>query len=164
MLVVICIALLVTGYIFYGSFLSGLLKLDAKVKTPAHVFKDGIDFVPTGRSYLLGQHFSAIAAAGPIVGPIIAGIWFGWLPTVLWIIIGSIFIGGVHDFFSLTASIRHQGRSIAEVIKEHKSKRAFMLFLIFLWVSLVYIITAFTDITAGAFVAAQSGPAVASSS
>lgn len=156
--------ILLLGYFLYGSFLSGRLRLNPDIKTPARIMKDNVDFVPAGKFYLLGQHFSAISAAGPIVGPILAGMWFGWFPALLWIIFGSIFIGGVHDMFTLVASVRHHGRSIAEVIKEHKSKKAFITFLLFLWVSLIYIITAFTDITAGAFVDPARGSAVASSS
>jgi len=150
-LVVASAVLLLAGYLIYGKFLSRLLQLHPDFKTPAYAQRDDVDFVPTNKFYLLGQHFSAIAAAGPIVGPILAGLWFGWVPTVLWIILGGIFIGGVHDMFTLVASIRHNGRSIAEVIKEYKSKRAFMIFLVFLWISIIYIITAFTDITAGTF-------------
>ncbi|MFA5148124.1 MAG: carbon starvation CstA family protein [Candidatus Omnitrophota bacterium] len=157
-------ALLLMGYIFYGRFLSKLLQLNPDAKTPAVVQRDDVDYVPTNKFYLLGQHFSAIAAAGPIVGPILAGMWFGWVPTVIWIIVGGIFIGGVHDLFTLVASIRHHGRSIAEVIKEYKSKKAFMIFLVFLWISIIYIITAFTDMTAGTFADPARGAGVASSS
>src|SRR5690606_8316043 len=102
--------------------------------------------------FLLGQHFSAIAAAGPIVGPIVAGILFGWVPALVWILVGSIFIGGVHDITALTASIRHKARSIAEVVRDHMSQRSYLLFLSFIWIALVYIIVAFTDLTAGAFI------------
>lgn len=157
-------ALLFLGYFIYGSFLSKILKLNPDVKTPAYEMRDGIDYEPAGKFYLLGQHLSAIAAAGPIVGPILAGMWFGWAPTILWIIIGGIFIGGIHDFTALLASIRHRGMSIAEVIKENMSKKAFILFLLFLWFSIVYIITAFTDITASTFVDKNTGAEVASSS
>ncbi|MCM8781636.1 MAG: carbon starvation protein A [Candidatus Omnitrophica bacterium] len=158
------IILLLLGYFLYGNFLSRVLRLNSDSKTPAHQFRDNIDFVPIGKFYLLGQHLSAIAAAGPIVGPILAGLWFGWIPTMLWIILGSIFIGGVHDMTALVASIRHQGRSIAEVIKANMSRRAFVLFLLFLWFSLIYIITAFTDITASTFADMTNGAPVASSS
>ena len=103
------------------------------------------------------QHFSAIAAAGPIVGPILAGLTFGWLPALIWILVGSIFIGGVHDFGALVASIRHKARSIAEVVREHMSRRSYLLFLSFIWLALVYIIVAFTDVTATSFI----GPATA---
>src|SRR6185503_17838652 len=114
--------------------------------------RDGVDYEPIPPKFLLSQHFSAIAAAGPIVGPILAGAMFGWLPALIWILIGAIFIGGVHDMSALTASIRHKARSIAEVTREHMSQRSFMLFLTFVWLALVYIIVAFTDITAASFV------------
>ena len=158
------IALLWLGYAFYGSFLRRVLGLDDSRPTPAHALSDGRDFIPTNKFYLLGQHLSAIAAAGPIVGPILAGLWFGWLPTLLWLVLGGIFIGGVHDMASVAASIRHKGKSIAEIIRCHMSSRAYFLFLLFLWFSIVYIIIAFTDITASTFTDAQRGPGVASSS
>ena len=163
-LVSITIIFLALGYLLYGSFLCRIFGLRRDAKTPAHEFMDNVDFVPAGKFYLLGQHFSAIAAAGPIVGPILAGMWFGWAPTILWIIFGGIFIGGVHDISALIASVRHQGKSIAEVIKDNMSPRAFILFLLFLWFSLIYIIITFTDITAGAFVDPANGASVASSS
>jgi len=167
-IVIITILVLVAGYIFYGKFLTRRFHLDDTVPTPACQINDGVDYVPAKPSLLLGQHFSAIAAAGPIVGPILAGIWFGWLPAFLWIIFGSIFIGGVHDFASLVASIRHKASSIAEVVKENMSRTAHVLFLIFVWLSLVYVIIAFTDITAQTFKTVTSdmafGPGVAGSS
>lgn len=163
-LVLASIILLSLGYVIYGSLLSKWLKLRPEAKTPGHEFRNDVDFVPTDKFYLLNQHLSAIAAAGPIVGPILAGMWFGWLPTFLWIIFGGIFIGGVHDMVSVVASVRHQGRSIAEVIKETMSRKAFILFLLFLWFSLIYIIAAFTDVTASTFVDPQRGSAIASSS
>ena len=113
--------LLTTAYFTYGSLLSRLLKLDAQTPTPAVEMRDDVDYAPIEPKFLLSQHFSAIAAAGPIVGPILAGAMFGWLPALIWILIGSIFIGGVHDMASLVASIRHQARSIAEVVREHMS-------------------------------------------
>ena len=152
------------GYAIYGSFLRRVFELNDRMPTPAHSLEDGRDFVPANRWYLLGQHLSAIAAAGPIVGPILAGLWFGWLPTFVWLIAGGIFIGGVHDMASLAASIRHKGRSIAEIIRSHMSRRAYFLFLLFLWFSIVYIIIAFTDITASTFTGHARGPGVAASS
>ncbi len=144
----------------------------ASEHTPAHTRRDGLDYEPARWSWLLPQHFSAIAAAGPIVGPILAATWFGWLPAWLWIIVGAIFIGGVHDFFTLVASVRHAGKSIAEVVRQHMNGRCHLLFLAFVWVSLIYVIVAFADVTAGAFVASGAtadggeapGPAVATSS
>src|SRR3954453_4306713 len=144
--------ILLTAYFTYGRLLSRLFQLDPRRKTPAHEMQDGLDYEPLTPSALLPQHFSAIAAAGPIVGPILAGLTFGWLPALIWILVGSIFIGGVHDFAALVASVRHKARSIAEVVREHMSRRSYLLFLSFIWIALVYIIVAFTDITAAAFV------------
>ena len=132
-LIFLSIGLLTLGYVVYGSCLSRWLNLRPEVKTPAYEFQNDVDFVPTNKFYLLNQHLSAIAAAGPIVGPILAGMWFGWVPTFLWIVFGGIFIGGVHDMVSIVASIRSQGKSIGEVIRESMSKKAFILFLLFLW-------------------------------
>ncbi len=162
--IILSIILLVLGYVFYGRRLSRWLSLDKNALTPAHTFRNNLDFVPAGKFYLLGQHLSAIAAAGPIVGPILAGMWFGWGPTVLWIVLGGIFIGGVHDMVTLVASVRQQGKSIAEVIRDNMGRRAFILFLLFLWFSLIYIITAFADITATTFSDHDNGAGVASSS
>ena len=164
LLIISSMVVLFLGYRFYGNFLSRILKLRDDVPTPACTLRDDVDFVPAGKWYLLGQHFSAIAAAGPIVGPILAGMWFGWLPTLLWILLGGIFIGGVHDMLTVAASVRHQGKSIAEVLREYMSKRGYILFLLFLWFSLVYIITTFMDITAGTFTDPVRGAGVASSS
>ena len=164
LLVIISIILLSLGYITYGTLLNKWLNLRTDAKTPAYEFRNDHDFVPAGKFYLLNQHLSAIAAAGPIIGPILAGMWFGWLPTFLWIVFGGIFIGGVHDMVTVVASIRHQGRSIAEVIRETMNKKAFILFLLFLWFSLIYIIAAFTDVTASTFVEPLRGAGIASSS
>lgn len=159
---------LLLGYFFYGRFLARFFKLDNTVVTPACQINDGIDYVPAKANLLIGQHFSAIAAAGPIVGPILAGIWFGWLPALLWIIFGSIFIGGIHDFSSLVASIRHKAMSIVEVVKGNMSRTSHILFMIFVWFCLVYVVIAFTDITAQTFkavaVGEAYGPGVAASS
>ena len=152
LIVLVSAALLSVAYWTYGPLLTRLFQLNPQTKTPAHELRDEVDYVPLESNALLSQHFSAIAAAGPIVGPILAGAMFGWLPALIWILIGAIFIGGVHDMSALTASIRHKARSIAEVTREHMSQRSFMLFLTFVWLALVYIIVAFTDITAASFV------------
>ena len=146
---------LLLAYRIYGSLLARLFQLDRDAPTPAVTLRDDIDYEPIPPQLLLGQHFSAIAAAGPIVGPILAGVAFGWVPALVWILVGSIFIGGVHDFAALVASIRHKARSIAEVVRDHMSRRAYLLFLSFVWIALVYIIVAFTDITAQSFVGRQ---------
>lgn len=154
-IVILSAVVLTIAYFTYGRLLSRLLQLDPKCDTPAVSLRDNLDFEPIPPKFLLSQHFSAIAAAGPIVGPILAGAWFGWLPALLWILVGSVFIGGVHDLTSLTASIRHKARSIAEVVRDHMSRRSYVLFLTFVWIALVYIIVAFTDITASQFIGRQ---------
>jgi carbon starvation protein len=141
------------AYFTYGRFLARkVFRLDDRRVTPAVELNDGLDYVPAKKGMLLGQHFSAIAAAGPINGPILAGVLFGWAPALIWILVGSVLIGGVHDMGSLIASIRHKARSITDVIRTNVSRRAWALFMVFIWITLVYIIVAFTDITAGSFV------------
>jgi len=166
--VFVAIVVLALAYRFYGRFLTRQLSVDDANQTPACQINDGVDYVPAKASLLIGQHFSAIAAAGPIVGPILAGIWFGWVPAFLWIVFGSIFIGGVHDFASLVASIRHKAASIAEIVRNNMSRTSHILFLIFVWLCLVYVVIAFTDITAQTFKTVSSGtafgPGVAASS
>lgn len=144
---------LVIAYFTYGKFISKkVFELDDKNVVPSVEMQDGVDYEPTDAKYLSGQHFSAIAAAGPVTGPIIAGTTFGWLPTFIWIIIGSIFIGGVHDMGALVASIRHKASSIADTMKNYVSKRVWILFNIFIFFTLVMVIVAFTDITTSSFV------------
>ena len=155
-IVLISAAILTVAYWTYGPVLVRLLQLDPRARTPAFELQDDVDYAPLAPNELLSQHFSAIAAAGPIVGPILAGVMFGWLPALIWILVGSILIGGVHDFTALVASIRHKARSIAEVVRDHMSRRAFVLFLTFVWLALVYIIVAFTDITAASFTGIQT--------
>ena len=157
-------ALFVGAYFTYGRFLSRHFGLSPTQKTPAEEMNDGIDFVPTKKGFLLGQHFSAIAAAGPIVGPILAGLWFGWFPVLLWILVGAIFFGAVHDFSSLVGSVRHRATSIAEIVKDYFGPKGHLFFLLFVWFSLIYVITAFTDITSSSFVQPELGGGVATSS
>lgn len=151
-LAAIVVAALVLGYRFYGRYVAAQFALDDGTVTPAHRKADGVDFVPTRPFYLFGQHFSAIAAAGPIVGPILACQQFGWLPCLLWISFGVVFVGAVHDASALVASVRHDAKSIAEVVKVHLGRRAWLAILAFIWLALVYVIVAFVDITAGTFV------------
>lgn len=146
------IVLLIFAYRSYGRFLSRELNLDDTKTTPAHSKNDGVDYIPTKPFYLFAQHFSAISAAGPIAGPIMACVMWGFLPCLLWIAIGVVLIGAVHDFVSLTASVRHGAVSIAEVVRGNFGDRAGFLFTAFIWVALIYVIVAFTDITAASFV------------
>lgn len=152
LLAVLFLGVLVTGYLVYGRWIERQFALDDGRSTPAHVQSDGVDFVPTKPFYLFGQHFSAIAAAGPIAGPIIACQAFGWLPCLLWIALGVILIGAVHDFAALAASVRHGARSVAEIARDHLGTRAGLAMMAFIWIALIYIIVAFTDITASSFV------------
>ncbi len=158
------LALYVAGYAVYGRVVAGRLAVDPARPTPACDMEDGCDFIPTKKGLLFAQHFSAISAAGPIVGPILAALWFGWLPALLWIALGCVFMGAAHDFASLVASVRHDARSVAEVMREHVGRPAFLLFLSFIWIALLYVIVAFTDITASEFTHAEFGGTVAASS
>jgi carbon starvation protein len=146
------LVLLVSGYRFYGRWVAKQLEPDDARETPAHRLSDGVDFVPTRPFYLFAQHFSAIAAAGPIAGPILACQTFGWLPCALWVGVGVVTIGAVHDFSCLIASVRHEGRSIAEIAREQLGTRAGRAMMVFIWIALVYVIVAFADITAASFV------------
>lgn len=150
-LAVITMFVLTVGYFAYGTYIARQYRLDDSATTPAVARADGVDFVPTRPFYLLGQHFSAIAAAGPIVGPILACRDFGWLPCVLWILLGVVFIGAVHDFSALVASVRHGAHSIAEIAKVNISKKAWAALVGFIWLALLYVIVAFTDATVATF-------------
>jgi carbon starvation protein len=146
------VVILALGYALYSRLVAKQYVLDDNARTPAVEINDGVDFVPTKRFFLLGQHFSAIAAAGPIAGPILACQLFGWGPSVLWIALGVVFIGAVHDFSALVASVRHRARSIAEIVRENLGRRAWLAILAFMWFALVYLIIAFADITAATFI------------
>ena len=153
--------LLALAYRFYGRFLESRCGIEPDRETPACEINDGVDYVPTRASVLFGHHFSSIAGAGPIVGPIIAASIFGWLPTWLWIIVGSIFVGGVHDFGSTLMSLRDRGRSITATCRNLIGETTGKLFLIFVIMALVYVIVVFLDLTVVGFV---NQPAVATSS
>ena len=146
------IVLLVAAYRLYGGWVARQFALDDARQTPAHRFADGVDFVPIRPFYLFAQHFSAIAAAGPIAGPILACQAFGWLPCLVWISLGVVLIGAVHDFSTLTASVRHGANSVAEIAREHLGTGAGRALMAFIWIALIYVIVAFADITAASFV------------
>ncbi len=137
------------AYFIYGKFLDRkVINPDPKAKTPAHSLYDGVDYVPAHPAVLFGHHFSSIAGAGPIVGPILAYSLFGWGPALLWVFLGTAFIGMVHDYFSLMTSVRNQGVSIAEIAERVISKTAKWLFSIFVWFTLVLVVAVFSVITA----------------
>ena len=150
-LLIICVAILVLGYIFYGGWLCKQWGVgEGNNETPAHTMEDGVDYVPAKAPVLMGHHFSSIAGAGPITGPIGAAM-FGWLPVTLWILVGGIFFGGVHDFGALFASVRNKGMSIGEIISANMSKRAKRLFIIFSYLTLILVVAAFASIVASTF-------------
>jgi len=159
-LMIISITFLILGYRFYGKLVSKNIGIDPEKETPAHSMKDGVDYVPAKAPVLLGHHFASIAGAAPIIGPITAAV-YGWLPVFIWVIIGGVFLGAVHDFTSLVASVRHQGRSIGEVIEERVGHNGKLLFLVFSFFALILVISAFTIIVARTFV---STPSAATSS
>lgn len=160
LLVLVSIVIFFIAYVTYGSWLCKKWGIDPTKKTPAHYMKDGVDYVPASPGVVLGHHFASIAGAGPITGPIAAAM-FGWLPVYLWIIIGSIFFGGVHDFGSLFASLRHDGKSIGKIVSTTMGENGKKLFSIFAWLTLLLVEAAFISIVVGTFIKI---PAVATTS
>ena len=150
LILIISIVVLLCGYVFYGKWLAEQWGVDPSKKTPAHELEDGVDYVPAKAPVLMGHHFSSIAGAGPINGPIQAAI-FGWIPVLLWVLIGGIFFGGVHDFGALFASIRHKGQSIGEVIDDAMGKMAKKIFIVFGYLTLLLVVAAFSSIVASTF-------------
>jgi len=151
LLMILAGLLFIAGYVFYGSYIARRLGIDPRRPTPAHELRDGVDYEPAAKPVLLGHHFASIAGAAPIIGPVTAAV-FGWLPVFLWIIIGGIFMGAVHDFASLVASIRHQGKSIGTIIEREIGSTGKILFLLFAWTALVLVIAVFAVIVAKTFV------------
>jgi carbon starvation protein len=151
LLMILAIVSLSIAYLVYGRYLARKYELDSKRPTPAHAKRDGVDYVPAKTPVLLGHHFASIAGAAPIIGPVVAAA-FGWLPVLLWILIGSIFMGGPHDISALVASIRHGGKTMGEVIEEHIGKSGKRLFLAFAWSLIVLVIAVFAHAVANVFV------------
>lgn len=151
-LLIFGVIVLILGYLLYGRWLAKTWGIDPSRPTPAHTKQDGMDYVPAKAPVLMGHHFSSIAGAGPINGPIQAAV-FGWVPVLLWVLIGGIFIGATHDFGALVASLRHGGASIGEVIADSVGKRAKKLFLIFSYLTLILVVAAFSSIVANTFCA-----------
>ena len=146
----VAMVILVIGYVCYGGWLAKQWGVDPKRPTPAHELEDGVDYVPAPPYVVLGHHFSSIAGAGPINGPIQAAV-FGWVPVLLWVLIGGIFFGAMHDFGSLFASLRHKGQTLAVVVAENIDNTAKKLFCIFAYLTLLLVVAAFASIVANTF-------------
>ena len=149
-IIAIAIVALAAGYILYGRWLAKSWGIDPKAKTPAYTHEDGEDYVPTPKLVVFSHQFSSIAGAGPVTGPIIAAM-FGWVPVLLWLIIGGIFFGAVQDFSSLYASVKNEGKSMGVLIEKYIGKTGKKLFLLFAWLFTLLVIAAFTDIVASTF-------------
>ncbi len=162
-LILLAIVIFVVAYLTYGRYLAKAWGIDPKRKTPAHELEDGVDYCPAKTPVLMGHHFSSIAGAGPINGPIQAA-FFGWLPCFLWIVIGGIFFGAVQDFGSIFVSIRHEGKSLGEVIEENIGRKSRVLFTVFAWLVLLLVIAAFADIVANSFTGSDANGSVATAS
>ncbi|MCR5503923.1 MAG: carbon starvation protein A [Lachnospiraceae bacterium] len=156
LIIIAAIAFLIIGYVTYGSWLAKQWGIDPTKKTPAIEKEDGVDYVAAKPAVLMGHHFSSIAGAGPINGPIQASV-FGWLPVFLWCVIGGIFFGGLQDYGSLFASIRHDGKSLGEIIKDTMGERAKKLFIIFALLVLILVIASFVNVVAGTFFTEEGG-------
>ena len=150
LMMVIAIVVLGGAYLLYGRYLQKKWGIDPNAKTPAYEFEDGVDYVPADTNVVFGHQFASIAGAGPINGPIQAAI-FGWLPVLLWILVGGIFFGAVQDFAAMYASVKNKGRTIGYIIEEYIGKLGKKLFLLFCWLFCILVIAAFADVVAGTF-------------
>lgn len=150
-IVLIGIVVLSAGYILYGRWLANKWGLDANAKTPAQTMEDGQDYVPSSKFTVFSHQFSSIAGAGPVTGPILASV-FGWVPVLLWLLIGGLFFGAVQDFGALYASVKNEGKSMGMIIEKYIGKAGRKLFMLFCWLFTLLVIAAFTDMVAGTFV------------
>lgn len=149
-IILVSMAVLGGGYLFYGRWLVKKWGIDPKAKTPAYAHEDGQDYVPAPKSIVFAHQFSTIAGAGPVTGPIIAAM-FGWVPALLWILVGGVFFGAVQDFGSLYASVKNEGKSIGLIIEQYIGKTGKRLFLMFCWLFSLLVIAAFGDMVASTF-------------
>lgn len=149
-IVLIGIVALGAGYLFYGRWLANKWGIDPNAKTPAYTHEDGEDFVPSSKFTVFSHQFSSIAGAGPVTGPILASV-FGWVPVLLWLIIGGLFFGAVQDFGALYASVKNEGKSMGMIIEKYIGKTGRKLFMLFCWLFTLLVIAAFTDMVAGTF-------------
>ena len=150
LMMIIAIVVLGGAYLLYGRYLQNKWGIDPNAKTPAYEMEDGVDYVPADMNVVFGHQFASIAGAGPINGPIQAAI-FGWLPVLLWILIGGVFFGAVQDFASMYASVKNKGRTIGYIIEEYIGKLGKKLFLLFCWLFCILVVAAFADVVAGTF-------------
>lgn len=150
-IVLIGIVVLFAGYLFYGRWLAKKWGLDPKAETPAVKYEDGEDYVPSSKFTVFSHQFSSIAGAGPVTGPILASV-FGWVPVLLWLLIGGLFFGAVQDFGALYASVKNEGKSMGMIIEKYIGKAGRKLFMLFCWLFTLLVIAAFTDMVAGTFV------------
>jgi carbon starvation protein len=151
-ILLIAIVWLIVGYRFYGRFIEKRLKISDKNKTPASTKKESVDFSASSKPFLLGHHFASIAGAGPIIGPILAVNYFGWVPVIIWVLLGSVLIGAMHDYVSLIASVRNKAKSVSVIAKQYLNSRAGWVFGLMIWLTLVLIITVFSVSTADSIV------------
>lgn len=150
LMMVIAIVVLGGAYLLYGRYLQNKWGIDPNAKTPAYELEDGVDYVPADTNVVFGHQFASIAGAGPINGPIQAAM-FGWLPVLLWILVGGVFFGAVQDFAAMYASVKNKGRTIGYIIEEYIGKVGKKLFLLFCWLFCILVIAAFADVVAGTF-------------
>ena len=150
LMMVIAIVVLGGAYLLYGHYLQNKWGIDPNAKTPAYELEDGVDYVPADTNVVFGHQFASIAGAGPINGPIQAAI-FGWLPVLLWILIGGVFFGAVQDYAAMYASVKNKGRTIGYIIEEYIGRLGKKLFLLFCWLFCILVVAAFADVVAGTF-------------
>ena len=150
-IVLIAIVVLGAGYLLYGRWLASKWGLDPKAKTPAYTHEDGQDYVPSSKLTVFAHQFSSIAGAGPVTGPILASV-FGWVPVLLWVLIGGLFFGAVQDFGALYASVKNEGKSMGMIIEKYIGRTGRKLFMLFCWLFTLLVMAAFTDMVAGTFV------------
>lgn len=156
LIVIIAVIWMFLGYRFYGKFIEKKIKINDREKTPALTSRNKIDFSPAKKNFLAGHHFASIAGAGPIIGPILAISYFGWLPVAIWILVGSVFIGAMHDYISLIASVRNKGKGVASITSESINKRAGWVFGLMIFITLILIVTVFSVSSAESLIGKSS--------
>ena len=149
-ILLIAAAALLGGYLLYGRFLAGTWGIDPKAKTPAYLHEDGKDYVPSSKLTVFAHQFSSIAGAGPVQGPILAAV-FGWVPVLLWLLVGGVFFGAVQDFGALYASVKNDGKSIGMIIEKYIGKKGRRFFSLFCWLFTLLVIAAFTSMVSSTF-------------